>query len=47
MGGMISSAFLTLYIVPVVYTVLSDLTEKLFGKKQGLARPEYAVAEES
>ena len=44
-GGMLSSAFLTLFIIPVVYTVLSDLTEKVFGKKTGLAQPDYATVQ--
>jgi len=28
-GGMISSTFLTLFVVPVVYTAISDLSSKL------------------
>jgi multidrug efflux pump len=31
-GGMISSTFLTLFVVPVVYTALSDLNAKLLRK---------------
>jgi multidrug efflux pump subunit AcrB len=32
-GGMLTSTFLTLLIIPVVYTVLSDLADKLHRRK--------------
>jgi len=32
-GGMLTSTFLTLMVIPVVYTLFSDLTEKLGRKK--------------
>ncbi len=32
-GGMLTSTFLTLLVIPVVYTVFSDVSKKLFGKK--------------
>ena len=35
-GGMLTSTFLTLIVIPVVYTLFSDLTEKL-GRKKTLA----------
>ena len=31
-GGMLTSTFLTLLIIPVIYTLLSDLTDWVFGK---------------
>ena len=34
LGGMFTSTFLTLIVIPVVYTFMSDLTERIFGKKQ-------------
>jgi len=33
-GGLITSTLLTLFIVPVVYTLLDDLTMKILGKKE-------------
>ena len=33
-GGLITSTLLTLFVVPVVYTLLDDLSAKLFGKKK-------------
>ena len=30
---MLTSTFLTLLVIPVVYTVFSDMSKKLFGKK--------------
>ena len=41
-GGLITSTILTLFIVPVVYTLLDDLTNKVLGRK-GDAR-EHATA---
>ena len=32
-GGMLSSTFLTLYVIPVVYTLLDDVARKFRGKK--------------
>ena len=40
-GGMITSTFLTLIIIPVVYTMLSDLTERVFGRHK---QPELSGA---
>jgi multidrug efflux pump len=34
LGGMFTSTFLTLLVIPVVYTTLSELIEKLLGKRQ-------------
>jgi hypothetical protein len=31
-GGLVTSTLLTLIAVPVVYSLLDDLTQKLFGK---------------
>jgi HAE1 family hydrophobic/amphiphilic exporter-1 len=31
-GGMLTSTFLTLYVVPVVYTMFSDLSKRVTGK---------------
>ena len=33
-GGMLTSTFLTLLIIPVVYTLLSDLTDRVLGKSR-------------
>jgi len=33
-GGLITSTLLTLFIVPVVYTLLDDLTAKVLGRKE-------------
>jgi hydrophobic/amphiphilic exporter-1 (mainly G- bacteria), HAE1 family len=33
-GGLITSTLLTLFVVPVVYTLLDDLTEKVLGRKK-------------
>lgn len=32
-GGLITSTLLTLFVVPVVYTMLDDLTARMFGRK--------------
>lgn len=32
-GGLLTSTFLTLFVVPVVYTFFSDVVEKLRGKR--------------
>jgi HAE1 family hydrophobic/amphiphilic exporter-1 len=34
-GGMLTSTFLTLFVVPVVYTFFSDVTDKLFKRRKG------------
>src|SRR6185295_1140913 len=34
-GGMLTSTFLTLFIVPVVYTFFSDITDKVFKRRKG------------
>jgi HAE1 family hydrophobic/amphiphilic exporter-1 len=36
-GGMMTSTFLTLLIIPVVYTLFSDLAEKLQRKGEKVA----------
>ncbi len=38
-GGMLSSTFLTLYVIPVVYTLLDDLALKFKGKKASSPAP--------
>ena len=43
-GGMLSSTFLTLYVIPVVYTLVDDLALKLKGKKAAPSAP--ALTEE-
>src|SRR5439155_4429815 len=35
-GGMLTSTFLTLIIIPVVYTFLSDITDKLLRRRKQL-----------
>jgi multidrug efflux pump len=40
-GGMLSSTFLTLYVIPVVYTLLDDLSLKLKGKKSTMPEPGF------
>jgi HAE1 family hydrophobic/amphiphilic exporter-1 len=32
-GGLLTSTLLTLIAVPVVFTLLDDITKKLFGKR--------------
>jgi HAE1 family hydrophobic/amphiphilic exporter-1 len=44
-GGMLSSTFLTLYVIPVVYTLVDDLALKFKGKKA--ASPEPALTDEA
>lgn len=44
-GGMLTSTFLTLFVVPVVYTFFSDVVERLRGKQA--SPPVPAVAEPS
>lgn len=43
-GGMLTSTFLTLLIIPVVYTMFSDLAEKLHRKKQKTPLPQGVEA---
>jgi len=40
-GGMLTSTFLTLFIIPAVYSVLSDLTDLVFRRQAlpGAAAP--------
>ncbi len=42
---MLSSTFLTLYVIPVVYTLVDDLALKLKGKKT--APPAPALTDEA
>jgi len=34
-GGMITSTFLTLFVIPVIYTLFSDLSRRVTGNKHG------------
>lgn len=45
-GGMLTSTFLTLFIIPVVYTAFSDLAEKLGRKPVATKGPEPTGLEE-
>ena len=45
-GGMLTSTFLTLFIIPVVYTAFSDLAEKLGRKPVATKGPEATGLEE-
>ena len=42
-GGMLTSTFLTLFVVPVVYTFFSDVVEKLRRKPVPQTMPASAV----
>src|SRR3989475_12284189 len=42
-GGMLTSTFLTLVIIPVIYTLLSDASDKLLGRSKQ-APPAGALA---
>jgi HAE1 family hydrophobic/amphiphilic exporter-1 len=42
-GGMITSTFLTLFIIPVVYTALADLSDRVLGRKPAAAPAPAAV----
>ncbi|MCL5744498.1 MAG: efflux RND transporter permease subunit [Acidobacteria bacterium] len=44
-GGLITSTLLTLLVVPVVYTLLDDIGERVFSKRRA-HRPSVAVAAE-
>ena len=39
-GGMLTSTFLTLFIIPVVYTVFSDIAEKVFHRGAQVPQPQ-------
>jgi HAE1 family hydrophobic/amphiphilic exporter-1 len=40
-GGMLTSTFLTLFVIPVVYTLFSDLGDRVLRRKpETAARPE-------
>jgi hypothetical protein len=39
-GGMLTSTFLTLLVIPVVYTLLSDLVAKIKPKTKHEPKPE-------
>ena len=39
-GGMLTSTFLTLFVIPVVYTLISDLARRLAPKTTRVATPE-------
>jgi HAE1 family hydrophobic/amphiphilic exporter-1 len=43
-GGLITSTLLTLIVVPVVYTILDDLSGWLFGRKKNVAAASAAAA---
>ncbi len=45
-GGLLTSTFLTLFVVPVVYTFFSDLTGKPLGRRHKEAEPSVAAATE-
>lgn len=36
-GGLTSSTFLTLFIVPIMYSILTGLKERVIGKRAGSA----------
>ena len=42
-GGMLTSTFLTLYVVPVVYTMFSDLSKRVTGKSAEVETEPEAV----
>lgn len=46
-GGLLTSTFLTLFVVPVVYTFFSDLTGKPLGRRHKEAQPSVAAATET
>jgi HAE1 family hydrophobic/amphiphilic exporter-1 len=43
-GGLITSTLLTLFVVPVVYTLLDDLGVRLFGRRKSHPHPVEAPA---
>lgn len=46
-GGMITSTFLTLFVIPVMYSVFSDLALKVTGRPAGFHKGGYTEAEEN
>jgi len=44
-GGLITSTLLTLFVVPVVYTLLDDLAVRVTGKKPVKAQAEHAYGD--
>jgi multidrug efflux pump subunit AcrB len=44
-GGMLTSTFLTLFVIPVVYTLFSDLTQRVPGRAPVKIEPAPADAE--
>ena len=44
-GGMLTSTFLTLFVIPVVYTLLDDLRGRVTAKKPEEAAPEAVATE--
>jgi HAE1 family hydrophobic/amphiphilic exporter-1 len=44
-GGLITSTMLTLFVVPVVYTLLDDLAVRVTGRKPMKARAEHAYGD--
>ena len=44
-GGMLTSTFLTLLVIPVVYTVFSDLSERIFSRKPKMEKSSEQPAE--
>lgn len=43
-GGMVTSTLLTLFVIPVIYTLFSDLSLKLTGRPAGIHKDEYLSA---
>ncbi len=44
-GGLITSTLLTLFVVPVVYTMLDDLTARILGRKESSSEPVPVAAD--
>jgi HAE1 family hydrophobic/amphiphilic exporter-1 len=45
-GGLITSTLLTLFVVPVVYTMLDDLVAKIRGRaREDVREPELVPAD--
>jgi len=45
-GGLVSSTVLTLVVIPVVYTILDDLTLKVRGKSRRVEEFKEAIKQE-
>jgi len=45
LGGMISSTFLTLIVIPVVYTIFSDMVDTLFKRRKTVATEGAVLAQ--